>query len=99
MSEYKPANIERLAEAMYQRECNYVGADHGKYCVAENIKTLKSFEDEIERLNAVVEAARPVAENVTSENWCELQRVLAALDQTRQGDGEKDDWSALDDTH
>ncbi len=32
--------------------------------------------------DAVVEAARPVAENVTPENWCELKRVIAALDQT-----------------
>lgn len=50
MSEHKPANIEALARAMYQRECDYVGSDHEGYCVAENIKTLRSFEAEIERL-------------------------------------------------
>ena len=52
MSEYKPANIDALAKAMYQRECDYTGRDHEGYCVSENVKTLKSFEDEIARLTA-----------------------------------------------
>lgn len=50
--------------------------------IAEGMKNLIK---EVALLRAVVDAARPVAENVTSENWCELQRTLAALDQTRQG--------------
>ena len=58
MGEYKPANVEALAQAMYQRECDYVGADHGGYCVAENIKTLQSFESEIERLTAELAEVR-----------------------------------------
>ncbi len=55
MSEYKPANIEALAKSMYQRECDYTGRDHEGYCVSENVKTLKSFEDEIERLRHVLD--------------------------------------------
>ena len=43
-------NIQVLAEAMYKRECDHYGDNHGAYCISENVKTLQSFEDEIERL-------------------------------------------------
>ena len=38
--------------------------------------------------DAVIEAARPVSQNVTPENWCELQRALEKHDavSTRQND-------------
>lgn len=82
MSDYKPANIKRLAEAMYKRECDYVGADHGGYCIAENIKTLQSFEEEIERLTTEVsnlklandEARKSLDGNLTY--WHDVLRIL-----------------------
>ncbi len=48
--EYKPANIDAFARAIYQKECDYVGSNHKAYCVEQLKTALQSFEDEIIRL-------------------------------------------------
>lgn len=53
-TEYKPCQIDLLARAMYQKECDYVGPNHDQFCIEQNRQVLQPFEDEIERLTAEV---------------------------------------------
>ena len=79
MSDYKPANIQALAELMYKRECDYVGANHGDYCIAENVKTLQSFEDKIcEQATEIDRLESKVAE-LEAKNSRILAYTLALL--------------------
>lgn len=55
MGDYKPANIDAFARAIYQKECDYVGSNHKAYCVEQLKTALQSFEDEIARQDAVIE--------------------------------------------
>ena len=50
MSDYKPANIDALAKAVYKKQSDYYGAGHEGYCVEDLKITLQSFEDRIKSL-------------------------------------------------
>ncbi len=78
----KRCNIQALAEAMYKRECDYVGANHGDYCISENVKTLQSFEDEIERLEAEVERLRGASNRLL--NAYDQGKYAAEAEELRQ---------------
>lgn len=54
--EYKKANIAAMAEAIYQRQCDYVGADHPATCVEILTTALQSFEDDVLQSNQQNEA-------------------------------------------
>lgn len=49
IDEYKPANVQAMAKAIYDKQCEYVGADHEKHCVYLLETALQSFEKEIKQ--------------------------------------------------
>ena len=98
MSDNKTVNIQALAEAMYKRECDYTGADHGGYCITENIKTLQSFEAEITRLTAQRDRATKkvllIDEDVVRLTAIEVAaRRLTSLERWQMS---SEDWDDLD---
>jgi len=86
LNDYKPANIDNFARAIYKKQCDYVGADHEGYCVGELKTALQSMESHIESLEALLKGQDMLHEHNTLlvERNKELQEVVDRLTTTFQ---------------
>ena len=52
---------------------------------AHDTNVCKAVAETMEKMLAVVEAAKPVAENATPDNWCNLKRAVLVLEELDHG--------------
>ena len=64
-------NVQAMAEATYRKQCEFVGPDHGGYCIKLLADAYQSFEDRIEEL----EAQRTIQSDLLTDKCDELKAL------------------------
>ena len=60
-------NLKALATALYDKQSDFMGANHGDYCIYETVKVLQSFEDKIKELKSLLGECEVAFDSIQKE--------------------------------